>query len=68
MKFLLFVLELVQAIVNSAFGQKFLMCALFAESTFMENENPISVLDGTQAMRNHQRSPAAKQTIESLAD
>ena len=38
-EFLLLVLELVEAVVNAALGEQFLMRALFAQSAFVEDEN-----------------------------
>jgi hypothetical protein len=36
-EFLLFVLELVEAVVDAALGEQFLMSALFAEAAFVED-------------------------------
>src|ERR1700675_3428663 len=55
MKLLFFVLELVEAEVDSALGEKFLMRALLAEAAFVEHENAVGVLNGAQAVRNDQR-------------
>src|SRR5215471_11559177 len=67
-KLLFFVLQLVQPVVDSALRKKFLMRALFAELSFVEDKDAIRMLNRAKAMRNHQRRSACKQTVKSLAD
>ena len=67
-KFLLLVLQLVEAVVNAAKGEQFLMRALFAQAPFVEDENAIRVLDGAEAVRDHDGGAAFEQTVERFAD
>src|SRR4029077_11915320 len=55
-EFLFLVLELIEAVVNAALAKEFLMRALFAESTFVEDEDARGVLNGAQAVSDDQRS------------
>src|SRR6266403_3784155 len=50
MQLLLFVLELVEAVVDAALGKQLLMRALFAEASFVEDEDAVSVLNGAEAV------------------
>ena len=68
MQFLLLVLQLVQAVVNAALREKFLMSALFAQAAFVEHQNAVGVLNGAQAMRDHQRGAAGQQTVQRFAN
>jgi len=65
---LLFVLELVEAVVTAALGEEFLVRALFAEASFVEDEDAVGVLNGAEAMRDDERGAAAEQAIERVAD
>ena len=65
---LIFVLELVQAIVDPAQGEQLLMRTLLAQFTFVENENSVGVLDGAEPVRDDQGGAALEQTVERLAD
>ena len=67
-EFLLFVLELVEAVVDAALGEEFLMGALFAEAAFVEDEDAVGVLNGAEAMRDDERGAAAEKAVERLAD
>ena len=55
MQLLLFVLELVEAVVDAALGEQFLMGALFAEASFVEDEDSVGVLNGAEAMCDDER-------------
>src|SRR5256885_12791315 len=66
--FLLFVLQLVKPIVNSALGEKFLMRSLFAQFALVEHENTVRMLNRTQPMRDHKRRAAREQPIERFAN
>src|SRR5579862_4903786 len=68
MQLLLFVLELVEAVVDAALGEEFLMGALFAEAAFVEDEDAVGVLNGAEAMGDDQGGAAAEQAIEGIAD
>ena len=65
---LLFVLELVEAVVDAALGEEFLMRALFAQAAFVEDEDAVGVLDGAEAVRDDERGAAAEQAVERFAD
>src|SRR5260370_13808307 len=64
---LIFVLELIQAIVNAALRQQFLVRALFAEASLVEHQDAVGVLDGAQAMGNDQRRASEEQAVERVA-
>src|SRR5712671_3658577 len=68
MQLLLFVLELVEAVVDAALGEEFLVRALLAEATLVEDENAVGMLNGAEAMRDDQRGATAEQAVESIAD
>src|SRR5579863_1440239 len=68
MQLLLFVLELVEAVVDAALGEQFLMGALFAEAAFVEDEDAVGVLNGAETMRDDERCAADEQTVERFAD
>src|SRR5258707_8372902 len=68
MQLSLFVLELVEAVVDAALGEEFLVRALFAEAALVENENAVGMLNGAEAMRDDQRGATAEQAVESIAD
>ena len=65
---MLFVLELVKAVVDAALGQEFLVGALFAEAAFVEDEDAVGVLDGAEAMGDDERGAAAEEAVERFAD
>ena len=67
-EFLLFVLELIEAVVDTALCQKFLMRALFAKAAFVKDENARSVLNGAQAMGDDERSASGEQAVERFAN
>src|SRR5215472_6562040 len=52
---LIFVLELVETIVDSAQSEQLLMGALLAQLSFVENEDAVGVLNGAEAVRDDQR-------------
>src|SRR5882762_9152722 len=68
MQLLLFVLELVEAVVNAALGEEFLVRALFAEAALVEDENTVGMLNRAETMRDDQRGAAAEQAVEGIAD
>src|SRR5215471_1002679 len=65
---LLLVLELIQAVVNPALCQQFLVRAFFAQAPFVEYQDTVRVLDRAQAVRDNQRRAAAQQLVQRLAD
>ena len=65
---LVLVLELIQAVVDSAFGEQLLVRALFTQSAFVENENAVGVLNGAEPVRDDQSGAALEQTVERLAN
>src|SRR5882724_4210485 len=64
MQLLLFVLQLIQPVVNAAFGEKLLMRALLAQSPFVEYQNAIRMLNGAQPMSNHERGAPGQQAVQ----
>src|ERR1700676_787473 len=65
---LLFVLELVEAVVDAALGKELLMRALFAKAALVEDKDAVGVLNGAETMRDDESGAAAKQAIEGVAD
>src|SRR2546430_1244632 len=65
---LFFVLELIQAEVNAALGEKFLVRALFAEAAFVKYKDAIGVLNRAQAMGDYQRRAPGEQAAQRFAD
>src|SRR5260221_2161128 len=65
---LLFVLELVEAVIDAALGEKLLMRALLAETAFVEDEDAVGVLNGAEAMRDDEGGAAAEQAVEGIAN
>src|ERR1700733_2287737 len=68
MEFLLFVLELIEAVVDAALGEEFLVCALFAQAAFVEDEDAVGVLNSAEAMRDDECGAAAEEAVERFAD
>jgi hypothetical protein len=46
-------LQLVQAVINPALRQQFLVRALLSQAAFVENQYAIGMLNGAQPVRNH---------------
>src|ERR1700683_2104393 len=65
---LFLVLQLVEAVVDAALREKFLVGALFAQAAFVEDEDAVGVLDGAEAVCDDERRAAAEQTVQSLAN
>ena len=65
---LIFVLELIEPVINAAQRQQFLMRALLAQLALMEDEDSIGVLDRAQAMGDDDGGAPFDQTIKRLAD
>ena len=65
---LILVLELIQAIVNAALRQQFLVRALFAEASLVEHQDAVGVLNSAQAMGDDQRGASQEQAVERVAD
>src|SRR5579863_7821098 len=68
MQLLLFVLELVEAVVDAALGEQFLVGALFAEAAFVEDEDAVGVLNRAQTVCDDERGAAVKQAVECFAN
>src|SRR5947209_1320615 len=68
MEFLLFVLELVEPVVDAALGQELLVRALLAKAAFVKDEDAVGMLNGAEAMRDHQRGAAAEQAVQGVAN
>src|SRR6516162_314557 len=65
---LLLVLELVKTKVNAALREKLLMCAVLAQPALVKDEDAIGVLNGAQAMGNHEGGASGKQAAQGFAD
>src|ERR1700752_2669548 len=68
MQLLLLVLQLVEPIVNAPLGEQLLVRALFAEPALVEDEDAVGMLNGAEAMRDHQRGAATEQAVKGVAD
>jgi hypothetical protein len=55
---LLFVLQLIQSEVDSALRKQILVRALLAQTPFVEDQDPVRVLNRAEPMSNHQRGSA----------
>src|SRR5580700_7348556 len=67
-QFLLFVLQLIEAVVNSAQREKLLMRSLFTQATLVEDKDAVSMLNCAQAMRDHDGCAALQQPIQRFAN
>ena len=67
-QFLVFVLQLVEAVVNAALRQQLLMRALLAQAALVKHEDAIGVLYGAQAVCDDNGGAAGKQPIERRAN
>src|SRR5579863_10083779 len=65
---LIFVLKLIQTVVNASFGQQLLMRALFAQTALVEDKDSVGILDGAQAMRDDNGCTSGEQPVQSFAD
>src|ERR1700730_10175451 len=68
MQLLLFVLELIEPIVNPALGEEFLMRALLAQPALVKYEDAIGMLNSAETMRDHERGSSGEQTVQGFAD
>ena len=68
MQLLLFVLELVEPVVNAALREKLLVSALLAEPAFVKHQDAVGVLNGAQPVGNHKRGPSGEQAVQRFAD
>ena len=67
-QFLVFVLQLVQAVINAALCEEFLVRALLAQAALVKYEDAIGVLYGAQAVCDDNGGAAGKQPIERRAN
>src|ERR1700722_4619674 len=65
---LIFVLKLVEAIVDPALGKQLLVRTLFAQSPFVEYEDAVGMLNGAEPVRDDQSGAPFEQSVECLAD
>ncbi len=68
MHFLVFVLELVEAVIDAALVEQFLVRALFAQAALVEYEDAVGVLNGAEAVGDDDRGAAGEQAIERFAN
>ena len=67
-RFLVFVLELVELVVEAAFGEELLVGALLAELAFVHDEDGVGALDGGEAVGDEDAGAAGDHAGESGAD
>src|ERR1700736_368933 len=67
-EFLLLVLKLIEAIVDAAWGEEFLVRALFAKAALVEDEDAVGVLNGAESVRDHESGAAAEEAVEGVAN
>ena len=67
-EFLLLVLELVEAIVDSAQAEKFLVGTLLAQASLVEYENAVCMLDGAEPVRDDDGRASGEQPVEGFAN
>ncbi len=65
---LIFVLQLVELVVDAALGQEFLMRAHFADLSLVHNDDFVSALHCREAVGDDQRGAAFDHAIEGVAD
>ena len=65
---LVFVLELIEPVVNASLTEQFLMGALLAQASFVEDENAVGILDGAQAVRDDNRGASGEQPVQGFAN
>jgi len=65
---LFFVLELIEAVIDAALREEFLMRALLTETAFVEDEDAVSVLNGAEAMCDDQGGASTEQAVEGIAN
>src|SRR5450755_3836539 len=67
-EFLLFVLQLIETVINSAQREKLLMRSLFTQATLVEDKDAMRMLNRAQPVRDHDGGAALKQPVEGFAD
>ena len=67
-KLLVFVLELVEPVIDAAHSQQFLVRALLAQTALVEDDDAVGVLDGAKSMRDDHRRAAGKKPVERRAN
>src|SRR6185369_4438927 len=63
-----FELQLVEAVINPAMGQQFLMRPRFAQLAFVQDEDAIHVLNGREAVSDRYRRAPTHDDLERIAD
>jgi hypothetical protein len=63
-QFLLLILQLIQAVINSPLCQQILVSALFPQASFVEYQNAVGVLNSAQAVGNRQRGSSRQQAVQ----
>src|SRR5271156_573475 len=67
-EFLLFVLQLIETVINFAQREKLLMRSLFAQAALVEDKDTVRVLNRAQAVRDHDGCAALQEPVEGFAD
>src|SRR6266446_1825183 len=68
MQLLLFVLELIQPIVDPALDEELLMRTLLAQPALVEYEDAIRMLNCAETMRDHERGSTGEQAVQRFAN
>src|SRR5438309_11201143 len=65
--FLVFVLQLVELIVNAALGEELLMCADLADLSLVHDDDLVGALNGREPVSNDQGGAALNNAAQSIA-
>src|SRR5678815_5642157 len=63
-----FELQLIEAMVDPARGEQFLMCPRLAQLALVQDEDPVHVLNGRETMGDRNRGTAAHHDLQGVAD
>src|SRR5208337_3003273 len=66
--FLVFILQLIELVINPALSQQLLMRSHLADLAFVHHDNLVGALDGRQPVRDDQRRPPFHHPVERVAD
>src|SRR5436309_5757401 len=67
-QFLITILQLVQFRVDAAAGQQLAVCPLLDDSPFVQDEDPVHVLNGGEPVGDDDGCPAAQHILQGLLD
>ena len=66
--FLIFVLQLIQLVVNAAIGKQLLVGTHFADLSLMHDDDLVRALDGREAVRDDERGASFDHAAEGVAN